>query len=114
MPDGGGYRQRTQANVRDSDATLIISVEPYLCGGSHETALFAQQLAKPYLHLHPGMDWQQVLPVWIRATPIAVLNVAGPRASDAPAIGAFTMEVLDSLAVLVDINEPGIQAVWRN
>jgi hypothetical protein len=103
MPDGGGYRQRTKANVRDSDATLIVSMAPELTGGSRETMLFAQRLAKPWLHLHPGMDWRSALQTWIDATAISTLNVAGPRASDAPDIGSFTVEVLDALVAMVAV-----------
>jgi hypothetical protein len=99
VPDGG-YRQRTKANVRDSDATLIVSIAPELTGGSRETMLFAQQLAKPWLHLHPGMDWRSALQTWIDATAISTLNVTGPRASSAPDIGSFTVKVLDALAQL--------------
>jgi hypothetical protein len=98
VPDGGGYRQRTKANVRDSDATLIVSIAPELTGGSRETLFFAQQLAKPWLHLHPAMDWQSALRTWIDANTISTLNVAGPRASGAPAIASFTAQVLDALA----------------
>jgi putative molybdenum carrier protein len=98
VPDGGGgYRRRTKANVRDSDATLIVSIEPVLSGGSKETALFAQRLAKPWLHVHPAMDWRQALRAWLDATPITVLNVAGPRASREADVGAFTTTVLDEL-----------------
>lgn len=97
VPDGGGYRRRTQANVRDSDATLIVSLDPVLTGGSRETMLFARRLAKPWLHVHPGMAWQAALREWLSAVPIHTLNVAGPRASHAPAIDAFTRVVLDEL-----------------
>jgi hypothetical protein len=97
-PDGGGYRQRTRANVRDSDATLIVFIAPELTGGSRQTLLFARRLAKPWLHLHPGMEWRSALRAWIDANTISTLNVAGPRASGAPAIGSFTVEVLDALA----------------
>lgn len=95
---GGGYRQRTEANVRDSDATLIVSIAPKLTGGSHETMLFARRLAKPWLHVHPGMDWLSALRAWIDANAMSTLNVAGPRASEAADIGSFTIEVLDALA----------------
>jgi hypothetical protein len=61
----GGYRQRTKANVRDSDATLILSIESELTGGSRQTLIFAKQLAKPWLHLHPGMDWRSALRAWM-------------------------------------------------
>jgi hypothetical protein len=81
-------------------ATLIVSIAPELTDGSRETLLFAQRLAKPWLHLHPGMDWRSALRTWIDATAISTLNVAGPRASGAPDIGSFTVEVLDALVAM--------------
>lgn len=101
LPEGGGYRRRTKANVRDSDATLIVSIEPVLTGGSKETRLFAQRLAKPWLHLHPGMDWRAALRDWLSATAIHTLNVAGPRGSREPEVAAFTRTVLDELQRLL-------------
>lgn len=95
MPDGGGYRRRTKANVRDSEATLIVSLASELTGGSKETALFAKRLDKPCLHVHPGMDWQAALTEWPQTTGIRLLNVAGPRGSREPEVGAFVREVLD-------------------
>ena len=95
MPDDEGYLRRTEANVRDSDATLIISIGPRLTGGSKNTARFAKKLSKPWLHVHPGMDWENVLAEWLGATPIRALNVAGPRLSNEPNIEAFVWQVLD-------------------
>lgn len=92
---GGGYRQRTKANVKDSDATLIVSMAPTLSGGSLATAKFGDQLRKPWLHLHPGMNWQASLADWLQRYAIRVLNVAGPRASKEPEVAAFTHLVLD-------------------
>lgn len=95
MPDGGGYRRRTKANVQDSDATLIVSTEHELTGGSRETARFAERLAKPWLHVHPGQDWRQTLAAWLGSTPIHILNVAGPRGSRQPEVVDFVWQVLD-------------------
>lgn len=106
MPDGGGYRRRTKANVRDSEATLIVSLASELTGGSKETALFARRLDKPCLHVHPGMDWQAALTAWPQTTEIRLLNVAGPRGSREPMVGTFVREVLDF--VLKTRNERGI------
>jgi hypothetical protein len=94
---GAGYRQRTKANVRDSDATLIISISSILSGGSLETAKFAGSLRKPWLHLHQAMDWKVVLDEWVCLRQISILNVAGPRSSKEPAVGTFTFVVLDEL-----------------
>lgn len=97
---GAGYRARTKANVRDSDGTLIINIEPVLTGGSKQTQLFAKTLDKPCLHIHRAMDWQQAIEVWLELNSIQVLNVAGPRASSEPGIVTFTNEVLDVIEAL--------------
>lgn len=94
---GSGYRQRTKANVRDSDGTLIISIGAGLSGGSLATAKFGEQLRKPWLHVHPEMDWKRVLSVWLQQFNIRVLNVAGPRGSKEPAVVLFTHTVLDAV-----------------
>lgn len=100
MPDGGGYRQRNKANVRDSDATLILTTSQELSGGSKQTVSFAKHLRKPWLHVHPEMNWQDAITCWLAlASPqVEILNVAGPRSSKEPDIGAFVMKVLDAIA----------------
>lgn len=102
MPDGGGYRRRTKANVRDSEATLIVSLASELTGGSKETALFAKRLGKPCLHVHPGMDWKAELARWPPSSGAKVLNVAGPRRSREPDVGIFVAVVLDFVLVIRD------------
>jgi hypothetical protein len=109
VPDGGGYRQRTRANVRDSDATLVVSLATELAGGSQATVEFARQLGKPWLHVHPGSDWKGRLRNWLHGIRIEVLNVAGPRASGAPGIEDFTQEVLGEI---VANNGSGRQVRW--
>lgn len=94
---GGGYRQRTRANVLDSDGTLIVSMLPDLSGGSRETARFAQRFGKPWLHVFPAADWEELLGQWWGTRNIEVLNVAGPRASSQPGIAEFTRIVLNRL-----------------
>ena len=110
MPDGGGYRERTKANVRDSDATLIISVASDLSGGTHQTAEFAKYLRKPWIHIHPGKDWKPSIEAWFRSTPIQILNIAGPRASGQPEVGSFVHKVLDHARYFFDtakLDRPG-------
>ena len=93
----GGYLERTRANVRDSDATLIITLASDLSGGTKETARFATELRKPWLHVHPAMDWKAALARLVRPRRKFVLNVAGPRASKEPEVGVFVWQVLDSM-----------------
>jgi hypothetical protein len=45
------YLQRTEWNVRDSDATVLFSTESDLTGGSKRTMEFARKHKKPRLHL---------------------------------------------------------------
>lgn len=88
---------RTARNVRDSDATLILSHGP-LCGGSLLTHQEATRRGKPVLHL----DLDEVAPAvaaarvrsWLATVRPGTLNVAGPRASKDPRIAAATEAVL--------------------
>ncbi|HEX8874571.1 MAG TPA: putative molybdenum carrier protein [Nitrosospira sp.] len=92
-----GYRQRTQWNVRDSDATLIISLSAELTGGSLATREWANQVNRACLHVYPCPEWRAGLHSFAETHPIQILNVAGPRLSGASGIGQFVIEVLDEI-----------------
>jgi len=94
------YPQRTEWNVRDSDGTVIFSIAPELTGGSKLTAELAAELKKPWLHLsqlQDGLEAVGRLRVFISENHIRVLNVAGPRASNEPAVARFVIETLEGL-----------------
>jgi len=88
---------RTALNVRDSDATLIVSHGPP-AGGSLLTLEAAHRERKPVLHV----DMQQLavdpaaarVREWLAEVDPAVLNVAGPRASDDATIFAEVTALL--------------------
>ena len=91
------FSQRTEWNVRDSDGTAVFSIAPEITGGTKETAGLATAHQKPLLHLwrNGGPDSPEVeLLRFIRENRVRTLNVAGPRASTEPEIGAFVREVL--------------------
>ena len=83
------YPQRTTWNVRDSDATLILTLRE-LDSGSRLTAEVAHRLGKPCLvaslNSYPDtIDMLELLPWTVDE---AVLNIAGPRESRCPGIYA--------------------------
>ena len=90
------YVQRTEWNVRNSDATVLFSIEPTLTGGSLKTVDFARKHQKPQLHLcardHSAAD---KLRAFVRQNRVNVLNVAGPRVSKEPGVGEFVMRTLE-------------------
>lgn len=88
-----GYLQRTEWNVRDSDATLIFTLDDGLDGGSKRTAAFADRLGKPWLHVRPGVHPKYVARFLVRHG-VKTLNVAGKRESVAPGIGELVRLVL--------------------
>ena len=78
--------QRTAWNVRDADATLILS-QGELTGGTALTAEIAERLEKPLLVI----DLRKPVPIahvlsWMRRAAVRVVNIAGPRESQAPGI----------------------------
>lgn len=91
----GAYLQRTEWNVRDSDATVIFTLSPDLEGGSLRTAAFADRLGKPWIHMRPGVA-PRFLARFLQARSVRTLNIAGSRLSRAPAIATLVMECLDS------------------
>ncbi len=96
------YLQRTEWNVRDSDATLIVSLAPRLSGGSLATIELAAAHDKPCLHLsalQEPPDNARQLENFLRKHKVGILNVAGPRASGEPGVGAFIQQILDELLV---------------
>jgi hypothetical protein len=96
----GGYPERTRQNVCDSDGTLILYFGR-LEGGTVLTADYCRKVGKPCLPI----DAAATLPAaaaasaagFIRAHAIAVLNVAGPRASREPAAHAYAQAVIRML-----------------
>lgn len=92
------YLQRTEWNVRDSDATVIFTLAPELDGGSKRTAEFAQRLGKPCLHMRPPV-LPKYLARFLAAHQVKVLNIAGKRESSAPGIGAYVRATLDAALV---------------
>ena len=80
------YAQRTEWNVRDSDGTLILT-HGEATGGTALTRVFALKQAKPCLlaDLTEAPTTRPVLD-WLRAHPVRVLNVAGPRESTVPGV----------------------------
>lgn len=97
---GADYEQRTEWNVRDSDATLIVSHGP-LNGGSLYTLEMAEKHEKPCLHVDlTGLHMHEVLEKitpWLHSVRPAILNIAGPRTSKDARIYDKTLQLTHAL-----------------
>lgn len=83
------YPQRTRQNIRDSDATLVITRgEP--AGGTLLTVRLAERLNRPCLVIELSSRRLQAARTaileWLQTIRPVVLNVAGPRASESPGL----------------------------
>lgn len=89
--------QRTAWNVRDSDATLVLLRDSPL-GGTAWTVTCAREKGRPLrivqLEKSPGPEATHR---WLVENQVARLNVAGPRESQAPGIGAEARDWLERL-----------------
>lgn len=85
------YAVRTKANVRDSDATLIVAPRLPLSRGTMLTLRTAERLGRPHhvACLEAGDSMDDALR-WLRSFQRVdrpfVLNIAGPRESGAPGV----------------------------
>jgi hypothetical protein len=90
------YLERTEWNVRDSDATVLFSIAPILSEGSKRTVEFARMHNKPSLHIHTHLhDDAQTLHTFLKDNAVGTLNVAGSRASKEPNVAQFVIEIFD-------------------
>jgi hypothetical protein len=93
------YAKRTEKNILDSDATLIIS-HGRLTGGSAYTRKMAGEHSRPFLHIDlnrtNAFDAAQTVNSWILRRNIETLNVTGPRASKDPLIYQATFDLMQT------------------
>ena len=91
------YAERTAWNVRDTDATLVLT-RGTPTGGTVTTMEVARDLDKPLLVVDLSESWvTRPVTVWLRVHHVATLNVAGPRESTAPGIYDDTKEFVTRL-----------------
>ena len=98
---------RTEWNVRDSHATLIVCPGPSAaCSGTAATLEFAQQHGKPH-YVSDGTDCENVR-AWLGSIAIDShdgkgacsgldLNVAGPRESGSPGVYELSRQLIAQL-----------------
>lgn len=80
------YDVRTRENVKDSDATLILT-RGEATGGTKYTLEQARALKKPYHIIDLKRTHSPLAALrWLEAKRPVVLNIAGPRESEAPGI----------------------------
>jgi hypothetical protein len=103
------YVERSEANVVDSDATLVM-----VCGlvksASLRTSVFAEKHKKPHLVVNLAADRKEAtnrIVEWLVSLPLqeGVLNVAGSRESKVPGIQDVTRAVM--INVISRVNRPG-------
>jgi predicted Rossmann-fold nucleotide-binding protein len=93
--ESSDYITRTEKNVKDADATLIINMG-MLEGGTSQTYDFVLKYNKPCLIVNIDVDSNPVQNIlnWIKNVNPDVLNVAGPRESKYPGIYKKTFDIL--------------------
>jgi len=90
---------RTELNVRDADATLVISRPGVLSVGVRLTVEFAERMARPLLVVAGDEGDAATVATWLEGLgEDTTLNVAGPRESEQP--GAYAAARLLLRAVL--------------
>jgi hypothetical protein len=94
------YQVRTELNIINSDATLILS-HGALTGGSLLTRQLAELHQKPFLHLNLAEDSMSTAILktkdLLRTLAGRTLNIAGPRKSEDPEIYQKTKDFLTLL-----------------
>ena len=98
------YKKRTEQNVIDSDATLILTlnVEGAVTGGTKKTAEFARMHGRPcvFVVVSPEVVNPTHLDMALRflvENRVRVLNVAGPRESKQPGVQEAARKFMEAV-----------------
>ena len=91
--DSAEYPVRTEQNVVDSDATLIL-YEGRLKGGTLLTRRICRRIGKPHLVVRIDHHDPTEARRWLCEQRPQTLNIAGPRESTTPGIFHRSMEFL--------------------
>lgn len=107
------YPHRTRLNIRDSDATLVIT-RGMPTGGTRLTIELAERMKRPCLVIDISRQRisaaQVAILEWLHAINPKVLNIAGPRASESPGLGRSVRTILR--AVLAPPAPDGHPVPW--
>jgi hypothetical protein len=97
-----GYGERTGANVREGDVTLIFDGGGGLTGGSRLTAEICRRRSKPFMVVVVPVDRRRFrkLTAFLERHRPGVINVAGNRESKCPGIQEAVRRIMT--AVLSD------------
>lgn len=100
------YSERTELNVKNADATLILSHKK-LAGGSLLTKKFAEKYQKPFLHIDFSKmateNAAQKAKEWLDSFDCEKLNLAGSRHSEDAEIYSKTRDFLNDLFQLYEL-----------
>jgi hypothetical protein len=108
--DSPEYHVRTMQNVMEADATLILC-RGRPSGGTELTLRLAKRHGRPHLVVDLDLvpDPAEVRG-WLTGHDVQVLNVAGPRESQSPGIGAvakaFIVGVLRAASIMPQATPP--------
>jgi hypothetical protein len=95
-----GYAQRTERNVLDSDATILIHFGN-ISGGSRLTLYCCREAGRPSLEINASevdtAEAVQRMSAFVGEHQVACLNIAGPRESGAPGAAKMARQIVGEL-----------------
>ena len=103
--ENAGFAERTLANVKDSDGTIVIH-PGNLSGGSELTVTGCNQFQRPYAAIDAAAnspeDAAKLITDFVRTHGIDILNLAGPRETEWPEGYAYAFRALEIFVTSID------------
>ena len=95
--------ERTEWNVRDSEASVVFTLGEKPVGYAQKTVSFSRKMKKPCLHLHRGLlGLGDKLASFVQKHYVRRLNVVGASEEKEPGLYAWTMDTLDKAQVVME------------
>jgi len=102
------YLESLEWNIRDTDASIVLTLAPKATGGAQKTNSISKKLKKPCLHLHKGiLGVPEKLIAFTEKYYVRRLNIAGPAEADEPGIAAWVTSILERTKTELERREAG-------
>ncbi len=95
--------ESVEYNVRDSDATLVLTLGPKTAGAAQKAVSYAKKQKKPILHLHRGLlGVSEKIVGFLDKYYVRRLHLTGSSEADEAGISAWMSAELDKAKSILD------------
>lgn len=105
LKEGGSDKllEAVEANVRDSEATIVFTLAPKAVGAAQKAMTYARKQKKPVLHVHRGiLGVSEKIVAFLDKHYVRRLHITGSADAEEAGLGVWVSSELEKTKVIFD------------